>query len=188
MADGMHQVGLAEPGAPVEIEGIVDVPGGFRHRKGGGMGEFVAAADHESIELVFRDQVGGVVARAVILKLLLGLRLQDELYIIVMFEHLRDGHLEEAGVPGGDVIDHMGLFGRDDDAYHIIYHVQVFQGLHPCLIRDVSEFIFPFNAFLDGRPTAFDIVHCCSSFLKKPHCNLYLTSGESCRRNFPYTL
>ena len=123
------------------------------------MGEAVAASHYESVELVLGIQVGVVMRRAAVLELLFRLCLENELYGIVMIEQLRDGHLKEAGVPGGDIVDHMGLFGWNDNAYNVIYHIQVFQRLHPGLIGDVSELILFFNTFLYGSPTALDIIH-----------------------------
>lgn len=91
-------MGLAQPWPPVEIERVIDIPGGFRHRQGGGMGEAVAAAHYEGVEFVLRVQMGILIAGAMFLNLL-HILLHDELHVIVMVEHLRDGHPKEAGVP-----------------------------------------------------------------------------------------
>ena len=151
-------MGLAQAGPAVEIEGIIGVPRGFRRRQGGGMGEAVAAAHHEGIEFVLGVQMGVLIGGAALLNLLRVL-LHDELHVIVMVEQLRYGHAEEASVSGGDVVEHMGLVGGDDDVHHIVGHVQESQRLHPCLIGNIGEFIFPFDLFLNGSPAAFDIIH-----------------------------
>ena len=58
MADGLHEVGLAEGGGPVDEEGIVDGTGRLGDGAGGGMGEAVAGADDELLERVLGVEVG----------------------------------------------------------------------------------------------------------------------------------
>ena len=50
VGDGLHQVGLAQPGGAVDEEGIVGLAGGFGRRVGGGGRELVGLADDEGVE------------------------------------------------------------------------------------------------------------------------------------------
>jgi hypothetical protein len=47
LADGLHEVGLAEADAAVDEEGIVSAGGRLGDGEGGGMGELVVHADDE---------------------------------------------------------------------------------------------------------------------------------------------
>ena len=61
VADGLHQVGLAHADAAVEEERVVGLGRTLRHRLAGGVGELVAAADHEGVKGVARIQLRGAV-------------------------------------------------------------------------------------------------------------------------------
>ena len=54
MADGVQQVGLAEPDAAVEEERVVAVRGALGDGPRGGVRELVGAADDEGVEGVLR--------------------------------------------------------------------------------------------------------------------------------------
>ena len=60
VADGVHQVGLAQAHAAVQEERVVGVPRTLRDREGGGMGEPVRRSHDEVAEAVARVQVDGV--------------------------------------------------------------------------------------------------------------------------------
>src|SRR2546430_610322 len=57
VADGVHQVGLAQADAPVNEQRIVGPGGGFRHCHAGRMRELVTGADHETRKRVLGIQV-----------------------------------------------------------------------------------------------------------------------------------
>ena len=60
VGDGVEQVGLAQTGLPVDVEGVIAVPWIIGHRPGGGMGKFVGGAHHEALKGVLlrsRDQI-----------------------------------------------------------------------------------------------------------------------------------
>ena len=60
VADGLHEVGLAEADAAVDEEGVIDARAGFGDGLGGGMGEAVGLADDEIVEgVVAVEGVGG---------------------------------------------------------------------------------------------------------------------------------
>ena len=61
VADGVHQVGLAQTNAAIEEERVVGLGGGFCHRPAGGVREARVVADHEMLELEFRIQLGCLV-------------------------------------------------------------------------------------------------------------------------------
>src|SRR3989454_10582888 len=57
VADGIHQVGLAQADAPVNEQRIVGTGGGFRHCHAGRMRELVARADYKTRKRVLGVQV-----------------------------------------------------------------------------------------------------------------------------------
>ena len=57
VADGLHQVGLAEADAAVEEQRVVASRGVLGHRPAGGVGELVGAADDEVVELIARVEL-----------------------------------------------------------------------------------------------------------------------------------
>ena len=59
LADGLHQVGLAEAGAAVDEERVITDAGFLGHRLAGGVGELAVSTDHEA-----REGVGRVESRA----------------------------------------------------------------------------------------------------------------------------
>src|SRR3989304_4652944 len=50
VADGVHEVGLAEPDAAVDEQWVVDVPGVLGHRETGGVSQLVRRPDDEVLE------------------------------------------------------------------------------------------------------------------------------------------
>ena len=50
VADGVHEMGLAQAHAPIEEQGIIGMARGLGHRLGGGVGYPVGVAHHEGIE------------------------------------------------------------------------------------------------------------------------------------------
>ena len=52
LADGLEEMGLSEPGAPVDEERVVRLGRRFRHGQRGGVREAVRRADHERVERV----------------------------------------------------------------------------------------------------------------------------------------
>ena len=58
MADGVHEVGLAQARPAVDVEGVVGLGRILGHGHGGGVGELVAAADDEVLEGVIGVEVG----------------------------------------------------------------------------------------------------------------------------------
>ena len=59
--DGLHQVGLAHADAAIEEQRVVGLRRTLGDRLAGGVGELVAAADHERVEGVARIQLRGAV-------------------------------------------------------------------------------------------------------------------------------
>ena len=60
----MHQMSLAEPGAAVDIEGVVRGGRALGNRQRGGACQLIAGANNERIESVFGNQAGiGIVLR-----------------------------------------------------------------------------------------------------------------------------
>ena len=53
MSDGMHKVGLAQPGSSVKVKRVVCFSGRFRYRKAGRMCKLVVASDYKGIEFIF---------------------------------------------------------------------------------------------------------------------------------------
>ena len=101
------------------------------------MCKFVAASYHKSVKFIFRiqicvlivDIVGGV--RGLFLLQRFYVVFLDEFHIIEMVEHLRDGDLKKALIFRRDIIEHVGLLGRDDDAHHIVLNRVKSQRFHP---------------------------------------------------------
>lgn len=56
VANGLNEVGLARAGRPVDEERVVDSPRRLDCRDGGGMGQPIARADHETIKRVLGVQ------------------------------------------------------------------------------------------------------------------------------------
>ena len=63
MADGVHEVGLAEPNIRVQDEGIIEFAGPARDRVRGGVREFVGLSDYEPLEGVPSIEGGRPVSR-----------------------------------------------------------------------------------------------------------------------------
>ena len=59
VADGMHQVGLAEPDAAVQEERVVRVTRALRHRQAGRVGQAIGGPDDEVVEGIARVDVRG---------------------------------------------------------------------------------------------------------------------------------
>ncbi len=59
LADSLKEMGLAEPDASVDEEGVVLGPGSLGCREGGGVGEAVGWSDDERVERVLVEQPGG---------------------------------------------------------------------------------------------------------------------------------
>ena len=57
MADGVHEVGFAQPHAAVDEQGVVGVGRGLGHRQGRRVGKAVAAAHHKGVEGILRVQL-----------------------------------------------------------------------------------------------------------------------------------
>ena len=93
-------MGLPQSRSPIEVQGVIGLPGGLSHRQGGRMCKFVAASYHKSVKFIFRiqicvlivDIVGGV--RGLFLLQRFYVVFLDEFHIIEMVEHLRDGDLK----------------------------------------------------------------------------------------------
>ena len=58
VADGVEQVGLAQPGVAVDQQRVVGLARRLGHRDGRGVGEAVGRADHEGLEGVLRVEPG----------------------------------------------------------------------------------------------------------------------------------
>ena len=63
VADGVHQVGLAEAHAAVQEERVVGVAGSLGHGQAGGVGQTVGRADDEVAERVARVEAGAAALR-----------------------------------------------------------------------------------------------------------------------------
>ena len=81
VADGVHEMGLAQPDPSVEEERVVGLAGRIRDRHRGGVGEAGVVAHHEGAELELLVQLGVEPGREVGLLLL---QVQARLVVLIL--------------------------------------------------------------------------------------------------------
>jgi len=141
VADGVHQVGLAQAHAAMDEQGVVGIGGGLGHGQGGGMSKAVVAAYHKGIEGILGVQLhraGGqaigssrLIAGGVVLQFGAG----QHGYGHAVASHLRQAVGDQGHI---SVVDH-DLHGVDADAQrqHIVFQLHGGEvGLDPGLVGD----------------------------------------------------
>ena len=120
VADGVHEVGLAQAHAAVDEQRVVRVRRGLSHRQRRRMGEAVAAAHHEGVEGVLGVELhgarvhGGVGLPGV---LVLILRLGEDFHAHGLSRHLGQARSDQRRVAVGD--HHLHVLQGDDQRQHI---------------------------------------------------------------------
>ena len=131
MADGMHQVGLAQPHASIQEQGVIGLAGILGHGLTGGMGIVVGGAHHKGIKGIFMVQgiFAGISHRLLLQKVpaIVGQAGQKTDYLRVGPD---DAFCKQFavqfidGVPGG--------------------HIRALQNQHPVLDDQGLQHIYPF--------------------------------------------
>ena len=158
VSDGLHQVCLAETYAAVDIQGIVDLCGTFRHCQGCRMGKIVVVAHNEVGKGVLGIQTG-------LLKYILLLRRfrhrsfvvrciiigKNKANIKVLSGDLRDRYLQGKVIFLLNIIESDGFLRHHKNDGVTIYSGN-FDGKNPGFKRDVGYFIFIFQKKKNIRP------------------------------------
>jgi hypothetical protein len=139
MADGVHEMGLAQAGSAVDIERVVGFSRFFGDGHRGGMGKLVAGADDEIFEGVIGVQVG--VEKHPILGAALVRRapherkrgiVKDVFNVINLSEQLLGGLVEQAGIMEGKPVLEIRI--RHLDVKAALFLADVGGGLKPGLV------------------------------------------------------
>ena len=151
MADGVHQMGLAQTHAAVDEQRVVGLGGHLRHGQRNRVGKTVAAAHHKGVKGILGVQLGQRVAGV------LGFQFPDAAVHLLLTERLHGQGLSSGRGHGVLNLGHDAV-----DAVFPHHGVDAFQnqrvaneakglqrGLDPGLITDVRHFLLqdPARAF-----------------------------------------